>query len=656
MKKQLLITTGILVSGLLSAQVSKKSVDSKIPAHLSNVAIKKSAVDPDVMYTGLPFQIQSKVATAANAARTSMYNETVVGKTIYDLQSNSSVGDRIVVNADGTIATCWTIEPTDASGSYANRGTGYNYYNGSTWAFPIGTGPTARIENARVGWGNIVNTRSGAELVLSHNGGVSKAHIASRPVKGQGAWANSTTSFPSVTGGNWWPRMVSSSATGGDTVYALTITYPVANGGTVYNGVDGAILFSRSVDAGATWDIQNIQPTGFTSANYLGFGGDAYAITAKGSTVAIVAGDSDTDIGLSKSTDGGVTWTYTRIYKFPITLWDSGTTISDADGDNVADTLKSNDGSFAIALDNNGIAYVSYGAYKVLGDDPAAGTSYFPYLDGLYLWNETMPVDLGGNIVAGVVDANNDGVITFPPATSPVLAMGRWGCSLTSFPSMAFDASNALYLSYSSVVDSLLSATGDKLVRHQYVMKSCDLTPGAEVFTTPMDITMPNSNPALEGVFGTMAKNIDGNVHIIYQRDFFPGNGIPGTAASPNPDTENLDQGGDNEIVYTKIPVSDFVCVTGVKEATLSSVSNMNFYPNPASTNAILDIQLTENTKLEVSILNTVGQSVYSTSVAGTVGANKVELNLNNLSSGMYFYQVKIGNSKAITKKFAVSK
>ncbi|MES2763560.1 MAG: T9SS type A sorting domain-containing protein [Bacteroidota bacterium] len=652
MKKQLLFTTGILVSGLLSAQVANKA--TKIPAHLTKIAVKKSAVDQDKMYTGIPFQASAKQTINNNsAARTNSITEAVLGKTIYDLQSNSSVGDRIVVNADGTIATCWTFEPTDVTGAYANRGTGYNYYNGAVWS-PT---PSVRIEPVRVGWGNVVNTRSGKELIFSHGAGNAASNLASRATKGSGTWSHSTSVPLNITGGNWWPRMVSSSPSGGDTVYAISISYPVANGGAMYNGLDGALLFSRSVDAGLSWDIQNQQPTGFTAANYLGFGGDAYAITAKGSTVAIVAGDSDSDIGLAKSTDGGLTWTYKRIYKFPITLWDATTTISDVDGDAVADTIETNDGSFAIALDNSGVAYVSYGAYKILGDDPAAGTSYFPYWDGLYLWNENMAQDLGGNIVAGVEDLGGDNTISFPPVTSPALAFGRWGCSLTSFPSMAFDANNDLFLSYSSIVDGLASATNsDKLVRHQYVVKSCVLTPGMEVFTNPMDIVGYFPGSEYEGVFGSMAKNIDGNVHIVYQRDFYPGNGIPATSGT-NPDADNLtDGGGDNDIVYAKIPVGDFVCVTGVKESISNTVADMNFYPNPASTSATLDIKLTEGAKLDISIINTVGQTVYSTSVIGNVGANKVDFNLNNLSSGLYFYQVKVGNSKAITKKFAVEK
>ncbi len=651
MKKQLLLATSIFASGILCAQVANRA--TKIPSNLANIAVKKSAVDQDKSYTGVPFQTQAQAAKNGQPAMVSSHSETIIGGTLYDLQSNSSVGDRLVVNADGSMAACWTFEPSDASGSYANRGTGYNYYNGTTW----GAAPSVRVENARVGWGNIANTRTLGEAVISHNGGASKLHVATRPTKGSGAWTNSTSSFPSYTGGNWWPRMVTSNPAGGDTIYSVSVT----NSGVV-NGLDGCLFFSRSLDGGLSWSALT-QPTGFTSANYLGFGGDTYAITAKGSTVAIVAGDSDSDVGLAKSTDGGVTWTYKTVYQFPLPLWDFTTTTSDVDNDAVADTINTSDGNFAIALDNLGNAYVAFGAYRLLNDAPSAsGYSYFPYTDGLFLWDESMAAythanNATWNYVAGIEDLGEQGTIYFPtPSVSGDLAFGRWGCSLTSYPSMAFDAAGTLYLSYSAIVDSLISATNpEKLLRHQYLVKSDAACLPFGIFSAPHDIVPASPGAEYEGVFGSMAKNVNGDVHLIYMRDYYPGNGIPASSGT-NPDADNL--GNPNDIVYVKMPTNAFgPCTVGIKDQNKStSSSNLNFYPNPASNNATIDVTLTESAKLDVTILNSVGQSIYSTSVNGNVGSNKVDVNLSNLSAGLYFYQVKIGNSKAITKKFAVGK
>ena len=63
-----------------------------------------------------------------------------------------------------------------------------------------------------------------------------------------------------------------------------------------------------------------------------------------------------------------------------------------------------------------------------------------------------------------------------------------------------------------------------------------------------------------------------------------------------------------------------------------------------------------ENQKTSYKIMNAVGQTVYSTTLSGNTGSNKVDVNLTNLSTGLYFYTVKVGNNEAVTKKFAVSK
>jgi hypothetical protein len=654
MKKQLLFTTSIFVSGLLCAQVANKV--SRIPSNLANISVLKSSnVEDKIVNSGLPYQTKAQIATPKNSQRVSTQTESIIGNTFYDLQSNSSVGDRIVVNADGTIATCWTFEGTADGGVYTNRGTGYAYYNGSTWS----AAPAVRVENVRVGWGNIANTRSGKELILSHYGTGKVLNLASRATKGTGVWANSTTAIPNANaGGNFWPRMVTSSVGGGDTVYAISVTSNAAGGGTSFNGLDGAVCFHRSLNAGATWDIANQIPAGLTSATFRGFGGDSYAIAAKGSTVVVVAGDMAKDLVMSKSTDAGATWTAKTVLKFPIALYNSATMTTDSNADGVADTLYTNDGNLAIGLDNNGVAFVSYGRMRVLCTSPGTGTgqglSYFPYTDGLYLWNENMPQDAGGNMVAAIEDLYEQGTIYFPTAPTGENAFGSFGCSLTSYPNLAFDANNTLYLSYCSIVDSLISVTSStKLLRHAFVIKSCD---GGVNFTNPYDVVPSLAGGDSEGMFASMAKNVNGNIHLIYQRDFYPGYGVPPSSGT-NPDADNVDNS--NDIVYVSIPVADLgscpTTVTGIKDQS-TMFEALNFYPNPASTNATIDVVLNENAKLDISVLNSVGQTVYSTSISGNTGSNKVNINLNNLSAGLYFYQVKVGNSKAITKKFAVEK
>jgi hypothetical protein len=51
---------------------------------------------------------------------------TQIGKTFYDLQSNVSVGNRIVRHSDGTVSAVWIESCAAGAPSFSTRGTGYN--------------------------------------------------------------------------------------------------------------------------------------------------------------------------------------------------------------------------------------------------------------------------------------------------------------------------------------------------------------------------------------------------------------------------------------------------------------------------------------------------------------------------------------------------
>ncbi|MBI3518167.1 MAG: T9SS type A sorting domain-containing protein [Bacteroidetes bacterium] len=457
-----------------------------------------------------------------------------------------------------------------------------------------------------------------------------------------------------------WPRMVGT--TTGDTLYCVA-----AANGTV-SGISIPVVFNRSTDGGATWDIVNQIPSGLDATKFVGLGGDSYAIAAHGPVVAIVAGDIDSDVALIKSTDGGVTWTTNRtIYRFPLPLYNSKTTKSDINNDGIQDTVLTNDGIFAIALDNSNSAHVFFGRTYMTGDG-STGSFLFYGVDGLCYWNESMadgvantdPDVLSSNaiVVASVTDLNGNNKIDVGQPSSGV-GYGKYRGSLTSYASCAFDAQNNLYLSYSSLNDTLKSYINpDKNVRHVYVTKRLASAINPDDFCTPVELDLydPNQGNILEGMYASMAKRVDGNVHLVYMRDFAPGHGVPPSSGTNDDQSDNHQQA--SEIVYAKIPVSDLTncpIPTGIKDVA-SSVAHLNFYPNPTSSNGTIEVVLNENAKMDIAVLNSVGQTVYSTSVSGNAGSNKVDVNLSNLSSGLYFYQVRIANSKAITKKFAVEK
>jgi hypothetical protein len=62
----------------------------------------------------------------------------------------------------------------------------------------------------------------------------------------------------------------------------------------------------------------------------------------------------------------------------------------------------------------------------------------------------------------------------------------------------------------------------------------------------------------------------------------------------------------------------------------------MSLYPNPASQMATLNFSSAKEGDYQIRVINALGQSVYSAEGKATEGANTLELNLQNLSTGLY--------------------
>jgi len=91
----------------------------------------------------------------------------------------------------------------------------------------------------------------------------------------------------------------------------------------------------------------------------------------------------------------------------------------------------------------------------------------------------------------------------------------------------------------------------------------------------------------------------------------------------------------------------------GVKENAQNSANNSLIYPNPASNNAVLAIDLKDNSNVDITVLNTIGQTVKTNKAQGQVGQNNINIDLNGLSTGIYLVNIKVGNATS-TKKLVV--
>jgi len=255
----IILALGVIVS--LSAQ--KRTEVSK---ELRNKSVTKAYKQ----YKGPNYLVNPDNPTIRSKSTT--IDESILGNSHYDLQSNSLLGNRMWLYSDGTIGAVWTRGVEEAP-NFPDRGAGYNYYDGTSW----GPAPTGPIESVRAGWPSYAAWGENGEIVVSHDFDAQTGGyllIITRTEKGSGDWNESTLEGPD---GHKiaWPR-ITTSGINNEIIHILYVTYPTGNGGTPYMGQDGALLYSRSSDGGATFDIMNEVLDGTGSDDYSGIRADEY--------------------------------------------------------------------------------------------------------------------------------------------------------------------------------------------------------------------------------------------------------------------------------------------------------------------------------------------------------------------------------------------
>lgn len=190
---------------------------------------------------------------------------TKIGQTYYDLHSNSSTGNRLVRNADGSMSATWIehwdILTADNQPKPNVRGFGYNHFTpGEGWVH----GPDGECweqsygcASSYVGWPEVINLPSAnsngrQELMFNHT----PLKLTTRETVGDGLW--SLTSELNIDKGEnseglTWPRAVSS----GNYIHLIGVLPGADQDYVDANGVLIPLRYYRSSDGGATWDIQD---------------------------------------------------------------------------------------------------------------------------------------------------------------------------------------------------------------------------------------------------------------------------------------------------------------------------------------------------------------------------------------------------------------
>ncbi len=570
--------------------------------------------------------------------------EEFVGFTIYDWQTNVSMQNRIYLYEDGTIGTVYTYGLDNPN--FPDRGTGYNYFDGNDWINEVsGSGPPdpplERIEGQRCGWPSYAPYGENGEINIVHSGGTDGLIISKRETKGEGEWTTSFLVGPTNHEDLLFPRL----ATGGadnSILYVIGYIPSSSFGGTVYEGLDGAVLFSKSIDGGESWEIENVMLEGLSfDDGYTAFREDSYEIQADGNNVTILIGDSWSDLSLLKSTNAGETFDKTTIWDSPYADWSGG----------ITDTFYSAIGQHSFDVDNNGLVHVVFGINRGLSADGTTNNSFFPGVDGVAYWNENRPVfsdnknslnpyghpdselqddysligwaqDVDGN---GEIDINWDD-------------LAGYNCGISSQPQIEVDDNNYIYVVFSSVTEDDITPPENPSFRRLWIRTSMSM---GDTWNGFFNLTEDFVHSFDECVYPSMATNSDDNLYLIYQSDALPGTGVMDGDYT------------DNYIRFMKIFKDDVLAISETSDLLTQNDVSQNF-PNPFNINSTVNVNLREKSDISLEVINITGQKVYEVEIGNaSVGSNHITIDGSKLSPGLYFYTVIAGDS-SVTKKMIV--
>ena len=548
------------------------------------------------------------------------FPEKPIGTTTFDLQTNGSSQKRILNNSDGTIAATWMYSGNPNSKSPNDRGTGYNYFNGTSWKYNAGN-IISRIETQKTGWPNILLLANGKEVVISHRNSDTSLLMLSRNTKGSGTWTEKKL-FPGQH--LLWSRAVTGGPDG-NTIHVIAATPMTDDGGSLVYGMDGNMLYAKSTDGGVNWTTPDTI-AGVDTSWTVSIKGDYYNIDANGNNVAIVLACKWMDVVVLKSADNGDHWTKKVVSDFPYDKFEEAKTL-------VTDTPYTCDGATEILVDNNGKAHIWYGFTRLLNDVKGdSAISYYPGTNGLYYWNET---EFLPHLIAQSIDLDNDQTIS--PAKKNY-KFPSYGVGLSSMPSAGVDQNNALYLVYSAFTEEWYSVGDSINYRHIYAIKSED--GGNNWSLVPNDITPATEKASSfhEYVYPSLAKHVDSHLHVIVQEDDTPGAYIL---------EENM-LGNYNNILYLKLSTALNVSVNEIKNESFSFV----IYPNPSSAaNIHLIYELKQSENITLNIYNVLGEKIESKNLGiQNTGKQQYSIANSNLGAGVYFVQVHTGSNSGVQK------
>jgi len=609
------------------------------------------------------------------------FDEWETMETFYDLQSNGALGNRIAVWPDGTAAVVATWG-NDGSG-YTNRGTGYNYYDGSDF----GDMPEASVEDPLYsGWPSIAPLGNG-EILASH--GNNNTNVFKRTVKGEGAWEDVHT-FTGWT----WPRVATTH--NGQYVHAIFADQDASN--SLLNYVN----YSRSTDGGATWSEPANPPMVDVEGMYHnGIGADDYVMAVNGDRIAILFAGCFYDLFYIYSEDNGETWTKQIIYNYPYDHaidWGTWTPGPSSPYNSATDSIWAVDNSASIAIDNNGTVHVAFGLIRVAPSNDASAAagsySYWPFTDGIVYWNSEYENEKGGHEILPFGEWSGDAQLIADDPTWTLngtngisntmrderiwalaeedgfdhlnliqpdenhngeldylndIWTNNWGAyrslGIATMPAISIDEHGNMIIAYSAISEKRTGflPSGKEMYLRSGMITVRDATGDWFYDTINLSALYEHSS---DEVYPITANSQGSNKEFWL---YYSADDEMGLVLDYNTGDDAQSTVTTNAIYAVRVNTSEFVNTTEV----VNPMTAARVYPNPATTTLNIEVNASQNSDVNMCVYNIMGQKVAEKNGTINTGINTLDINTSELSSGVYFVTVK-ANGFDKTMKFVV--
>ncbi len=582
--------------------------------------------------------------------------------TNYDLQSNSSVSNRIATWDDGTAAVVATWDYSGST-SFPQRGAGYNYYDGADF----GDEPTERSEPERSGWPSIAPLGEG-EIMASHSSGT---NIYKRATKGQGEWVKG------VSFDHTWPKI----ATTGNGQYVHIVNGDQDNNNSLIN----TVYYYRSTDGGETFSAEAYPPLVDVEGEYnYNIGADDYVIATNGDNIAILFGGITYDIFYIISHDNGETWEKQVVCKHPYpsfdwSMYDQGLTAD-------RDSIWWEDNSHSIAIDDNGTVHVAFGLGRWVPASNSGSYSYWPYTIGIVYWNSEYVNEQGGHEIPSFGDWSGDAehplwALNGPNGISSTLnderidllaqADGYEHLNLFGWPDENGDGVYDITVPWQNRPEGTYRTIG---VASQPAISVDNLGNIAILYSTDSEVRISNeTNFCFRSAFVTLrdyagtwyldekGENLSDTFEHSYEEVYST------TAASQGNDgtfwvcysgdemyglylDEDQAELSDNFIWMVKLQPE---CLAVEENQAVNPMTDVRVYPNPVQDVLNIEVNASQASEMNIAVYNITGQMVMETSANISAGINTPSISVSSLNSGIYFVTVK-ANGFENTMKFVV--